>query len=254
MSLSRGRYVKPLALGLVFVVLAGVLSIYVASRFVYISPFSEFYASGLVFNKKVGYGTVNGEVVKTYVASVALSNGDPVNGVSAGGGLGYIVSENDWNMIDAGDTVKIRLLPNAKAQVMEIYPAVVPPSWHWESGLKLNLTAQKPQYHLGDTVNFTVTLKNAPTNPGDTPFNATAWVFANPVFFGFQNGHKAFTVGSTSEGQTLSFTPGQDETFSFSLKLQDVSVGACQVRIYLGYLGDNTEATLSATTQIYIFG
>jgi hypothetical protein len=187
--------------------------------------------------------------------SVTLFEDDPVNRIQNGDTLAYIVSQVDWNKVAWGDTVKIKLFPDAKAEVAELYPALNPPIWQQQQlSVDLELTADKTRYALGDEVNFTVHLKNAPLPPGDTPYNVTLPIFEDTPLFAFQNGKNVFSTGSTLGTKSLSLAPSQEVAYGFVWKAANISPGLCYIRVYLGYLAENEEATLSETIMIYVFG
>ena len=85
----------------------------------YIVPHFFFcYASGIVDHKKIGYTLDNNSQEAIYTVSIRLSNDDTINNFSSGISFAYIVSKSDWDMVQSGDTVRIKILPDLKAQLV----------------------------------------------------------------------------------------------------------------------------------------
>lgn len=230
------------------------LAIYIIPKYVYVSPFSSFYASGIVDHKKIGYGTDNGAPFTTYTVSVTLFNEDPVNRIQSGDTLAYTVSKADWDTVAWGDTVKIKILPNAKAEIVELYPTLSPPVWQQQQlSVSVELTSDKPRYTLGENANFTVHLVNSPLPPGDSPYNVTVSVFRNCLFYAFQGGKTIFSNENSLGTISVILQPSQEVDYNFNWDLTNIPSGVYYVRAYIGYLTGNEEVTLSATTMIYVF-
>jgi len=178
--------IKPIVAAVILVLLISGIAIFVLPKYIYISPFSSFYGSGVVYYKTVGYSTeINGSQLPTYLVSVTLLNDDPVNHFSGGNTNTYTVSKADWDVIAPGDGVNIKLLPNAHAQLVDQFPNPgSTPDWQLalvDLPLTLNVTSNKPQYTVGEIANFTVCLTNDPALSSGThlmfhfPFSKIAY-------------------------------------------------------------------------------
>lgn len=94
------------------VVAMSLLGSYIVPRFFFC------YASGIVDHKKIGYTLDGNSRVATYTVSVRLSHDDTLNNFSSGTTFAYIVSKSDWDLVQSGDTVRIKILPDLKAQLV----------------------------------------------------------------------------------------------------------------------------------------
>jgi len=243
---------KPLIIAAVLMIAVSAI-VAILPRYVYVSPFSSFYASGIVDHKKIGYGIDNGAQFATYTVSIRLFDDDPVNGMPSGTTLAYIVSKTDWDMIAWGDTVKIKLFPNAKAEVTELYTTLSPPEWQQQQlSLSVNFTSNKPSYTLGENASFRVSIANAPLNKDDSPYNVSISVFRNCLFFVFQNGKIIDMNQNPLETRPISLQPSEEVEYSFNWSIANVQPGVYYVRAYIGYLTDNEEATLMGTTTVQV--
>jgi hypothetical protein len=54
LTLPKRSLIKSLALALALIIVISVVAVYVVPKYVYVSPFSSFYASGMVDHKKIG--------------------------------------------------------------------------------------------------------------------------------------------------------------------------------------------------------
>ena len=263
LSVPNRRLIKPLVAAVILVLIISGVVIFILPQYVYISPFSSFYASGFVDHKGVGYGTdSNGAQYTTYTVSVTLFNDDPVNHFSSGDTLGYIVSKADWDMVAWGDTVKIKLLPDAQAKVVELYPTLNSPEWElsYQSPVSITLTSDKPEYTLRENANFTVHLTNDPQLSGGIPFNVSLSLFKNCFFYIFLNGKMVTSndnlleYDNPLEIETVSLQPNQEINYQFNLSLTNIHPGTYYVRAYIGYLQMlEPTVTLTATVPIYVF-
>jgi hypothetical protein len=246
--------VKPLATAIALIVVISLVALYVVPQYVYVSPFSSFYVSGIVVHKLIGHGTNNGEEVTTYTVSVVLFNGDPVNRIQSGEALAYIVSKADWDKVAWGDTVKIKILPSAQAEIVELYPTLSQPEWQRERlSITTELTSDKQRYAVGETAAFQVQVSFPSLPEGDTPYNVTLVIFDNCTFYAFQSGRTVVAKENSFGTQEVTLQPSQQVDYSFSWNLAGVSPGTYYVRAYLGYLeGLDESNTLSATTLIYV--
>ena len=253
MSLPKRSLIKPLAIAVVLMIAVSIIVVYVIPRYVYVSPFSSFFASGIVSHKKIGSGTDNGVQFTTYTVSVRLFDDDPVNGIPSGTTLAYLVSEADWGMIAWGDTVKIKLFPNAKAEIVELYPTLSSPEWQQQQlFLRVNLTSNKQIYTLGENATFRVGIANAPLNEGDSPYNVSISVFQNCLFYVFKNGKVVSVNQNPVEIKIISLQPSQEVEYSFNWSIANVQAGSYYVRAYVGYLTYNEEAPLIGTTMVQV--
>ena len=102
--------VSVVAIGSVIVI--GFLGCYVVPHFFFC------YASGIVDHKMIGYTLEGNLKVATYTISVRLLNDDLINNFSSGTTFAYIVSKSDWDIVQSGDTLRIKILPDLKAQLV----------------------------------------------------------------------------------------------------------------------------------------
>lgn len=255
------RLIKPITAAVALVLIISLVSIYILPQYVYINPFSKFYNSGVVDHKSIGEGTDNnGNEVMTYTVSVRLLNDDPLNHISGGETLAYIVTKAEWDMIAPQDTVKIEMLPNAHAQVLEIIPVFgITPDWrlHLNSDipLKLTLTADKQNYFIGETAYFTVRLTNDNSSYDGPPKNISLSLFKDCIYF-ILNGN---LVSSNSnmlnyDGPTgiqhIILQPNQDIDYSFSWNITNVEPGNYGIRAYVGYYASLETISLTETILI----
>jgi len=235
-----------MAIGLVMVIT--LLGRYVIPPYVFVTPGYSVYVSGVVDHKKIGQ-SYDGALHTWYTVSVRLFDDDPINRIQSGETLAYIVSKAEWEMVEWGDTVKIRLLPDVKAEIVELFPSLKLPEWRGPFGLRIELVADKTTYTIGEKANFTVRITSVQE---ETSWNWTITLFNTFPFWAFQDGKKIFSSPSDSETQEVVLQPGQELKFSFEWELVDVPEGVYYVRVYLGYFTDNEESTLTGTTMIGI--
>jgi hypothetical protein len=89
-----------------FVVAISLLGWYIVPHFFFC------YASGIVEHKKIGY-TLDGNLkVATYTVSIHSYNDDAINNFSSGITFAYSLSKFDWDIVQSGDTVRIKILPD----------------------------------------------------------------------------------------------------------------------------------------------
>jgi hypothetical protein len=263
------RLIKPVAAALILVVTISAVAILILPQYVYISPFSIFYSSGVVDHKSVGQGTDGyGNQVVTYTISVRLLNDDPVNRVSGGETLGYIVSKEDWDMIALRDVVKIELLPNAHVKVVNILP-ISDTSFEWsrqsnppDMPINLTLTSTIRGYSVGENANFTVQITNDPALGDPAPSNVTLALsmFRDCIFYIFSDGQlirsndNLLQYGDTSEIQTVNLQPNESVSKSFTLNLSNLKPGTYYLRAYVGYstLYSSFSITLTQTISLEI--
>jgi hypothetical protein len=255
LSLPKKRLIKPVVAAVIVALLISGIVIFVLPQYIYISPFSSFYASGLVDHKSVGYSTnSNGDQITSYTVSITLLNDDPLNHVSEGQTLAYVVSKADWDMVAPMDTVKIKLFPNAQAEIVDLlYPAV----GHLPLGLPLNisLTPSKPAYTAGETANFTVRLTNDPQLSDGIPTNVTLALFKNCIFYVFGNGKLIASnenLLNNMEVESVNMQPWQEMDFSFNWDLAGVQSGIYWVRAYIGYFPALQSPSVTLTETIMI--
>jgi len=250
-----------LAIGLVLVI--AFFSNFVIPPYVFVSPGQAVYVSGIVDHKSIGHGYDGAEPKTWYTVSVRLFDDDPVNRIRSGETIAYIVPTENWEMIEWGDTVKIKLLPNVEAEVVELYPSLKLPEWHRlsdsASPISIELTADKTTYNAGEKANFTVHIRNAPEEKGwigpSIPLNLTA--FTIPPFWVFQDGKKGYSLRGDMATQQTILQPGEELNITFEWTVAGYNglvlpKGAYYVRVYLGYFTENEETTLTGTTMIGI--
>ena len=242
-----------MAIGLVMVIT--LLGYYVIPPYVFVTPGYSVYVSGIVDHKKIGQGYFDGVLHTWYTVSVRLFDDDPVNRLQSGETLAYIVSKADWEIVEWGDTVKIRLLPNVKAEIVELFPSLKLPEWRgpFLGGIRIELVADKITYMIGERANFTIRIRSVTQLlPGETRWNGTITLFKTFPFWAFQGGEKVFSSLVDLETHEVVLQPGQELKFSFEWELIDVPEGVYYVRVYLGHFTDNEENTLTSTTRIGI--
>lgn len=245
-----------MAIGLVMVIT--LLWHYVIPPYVFVTPGYSIYVAGIVDHKKIGQGYSDGVLHKWYTVSVRLFDDDPINQIKSGGTIAYIVTKAEWEMIEWGDTVKIKLLPDAKAEIVELFPSLKLPEWHGLSGsaspLSIKMFANKTTYKIGEEAEFSVIVRNVPEEKGWTgpPIPLKLTLFKASPFWTFRNGKSVFTFLGDLESQEIVLQPGQELMFSFDWQLTDVLEGVYYVRVYLGHFTENEETTLTSTTMIGI--
>ncbi len=250
----RRDLAKPIITAVSLVLVIGFVTVYILPQYVYISPFSTVYVNGIVDHKTIGYGTDGGAPFTNYIMNVNLFGDDPVNNVKSGNTLGYIVSETDWNLVEWGDTVKIEVLPNAKAEIMNLYPAAKPASWHetYEDWLKIDFTSDKSTYSPTETVNFTVNLKNIQPPGQSRGFNLSILKTFSFWAYGLGGNQIYSSANSMVSVQKVTLSPNQTINYSFQWPLNGISPGYYSIRVFIGYIGDREEACLTGTQVILI--
>lgn len=238
-----------MAIGLVMVIT--LLGHYVIPPYVFVTPGYSVYVAGIVDHKKIGQGYSDGVLRRWYTVSVRLFDDDPINEIKSGETLAYIVTKAEWEMVEWGDTVKIRLLPDLKAEIVELFPSLKLPEWRgpFLRGLRIELLVDKATYRIGEKANFTVRITNVQE---ETSWNWTITLFKTFQFWAFQDGKKIFSSPNYSETRDIVLQPGQELKSSFEWELVNVPKGVYYVRVYLGYFTDNQENTLTGTTMIGI--
>jgi hypothetical protein len=244
--------IKAISIAVVSIVIMASIGYLIFPQYLFVIPGYELYTSGIVDHKKIGQLYNNGQQVEVYTASIRLFEDDPINNVKSGETLAYSVPKNQWNMLEQGDTVKIRLLTELKAEIAELFPSVKPPEWSINrlSGLDIKLSPDKPTYKTGETAIFNVKVKNE----NSAPLQITIFESAN--FWIFENGK---TITSKSEdyatGQ-IALEPNKEYSFSFqwtaSQPIQENSSLIYYIRAYIGYFTLNPEITLIATSIITV--
>ena len=250
-----------MAIGLVMVIT--LLGHYVIPPYVFITPGYSVYVSGVVDHKKIGQGYSDGVLHTWYTVSVRLFDDDPINRMKSGETLGYIVSKTDWEMVEWGDMVKIKLLPDVRAEIVKLFPSLKLPEWHGLSGsaspIKIEMVANKTIYKIGEKAEFSMTIRNAPEEKGwiepSIPLKLT--LFRIFPFWVFRDGEKIFSSLDDLETYEVVLEPGQELNFSLEWGLVDgygrvVPEGVYYVRVYLGYFTEDEEITLTSTTMIGI--
>ena len=109
---SRSVLVRVSIIAIGSIIALGLLGNYIVPRFFFC------YASGIVDHKHIGYtldGNINTEI---YTVSIRLLSDDSINNFSKGTTFAYIVSKSDWDKVQGGDIVSIKILPDLKAQLV----------------------------------------------------------------------------------------------------------------------------------------
>jgi hypothetical protein len=238
-----------MAIGLVMVIT--VLGYYVLPPYIFVSPGYSVYVAGIVDHKKIGQGFDAGQPITWYTVSIRLFEDDLINRIKSGETLAYIVTKSDWDVVEWGDTVKIRLLADLRAEIVELFPFVKLPEWRepFLRGLHVELLMDKTTYRIGEKANFSVRMTNVQQ---ETSGNLAITLFKTFPFWTFQDGKKIFSSPNYSETQDIVLQPSQELKSSFEWELVDVPKGVYYVRVYLGYFTDNQENTLTGTTMLGI--
>lgn len=245
-----------MAIGLVMVIT--LLGHYVIPPYVFVTPGYSVYVAGIVDHKGIGHGYSDGVLHRSYGVSVRVFDDDSINQIKSGETLAYGVTKAEWEMVEWGDTVKIRLLPDVKAEIVELFPSLKLPEWHSLSGsastISIEMFANKTTYKIGEKAEFSVIVKNAPEEKGwiGPPVPLKLTLFKVSPFWAFRNGERVFTFHGDLESQETILQPGQESRFSFDWQLTDVLGGVYYVRVYLGYFTEKEETTLTSTTTIGI--
>jgi hypothetical protein len=231
------------------------LGYYVVPPLVFVTPGYSVYATGIVDHKSIGQGYSDAQPLTWYTVSVRLFDDDPINRVHSGETLAYIVTKAEWSMIEWGDTVKIRILQNLRAQIVELYPSLKLPEWRapFLGGLRLELTADKAAYRAGEEANFTVKISSVTQLlPGETTWQGTITLLDTFAFWVFKDGYTVFSASDDSGTHEVALNPGQELKSSFQWDLGNISNGIYYVRVYFGYFTGKQENTLTGTTMIEI--
>jgi len=245
-----------MAVGLVMVVT--LVGFYLLPAYVFVTPGYSVYVTGIVDHKKIGRGFVDSVLHKWYTVSVRLFDDDPINQIKSGEALAYIVTKDDWEMVEWGDTVKLKLLPDLKAEIVELFPSLKLPEWHSLSGsaspISIEMVTNKTIYKIGEKVEFNVVVRNAPQEKGwvGSPIPLKLTLFKAPPFWTFRNGEEVFASAGDLESQDIVLQPGQELRFSIYWQLTNVSAGVYYVRTYLGYFTEDEEITFTGTAMIGI--
>jgi hypothetical protein len=159
--------IKAISIAVVSIVIIASIGYFIFPQYLLVMPGYQVYTSGIVDHKKIGQLYNNGQQAEVYTASIRLFEDDPINNVESGETLAYVIPKNQWNMLEQGDTVKIRLLTEFKAEIAELFPSLKPPEWSINrlSGLDIELNPNKPAYKTGETAIFNVTVKNENSMP-----------------------------------------------------------------------------------------
>jgi hypothetical protein len=255
--------IKASSMAIVLVMTISLLGYYAIPPYVFVNPGHSVYASGIVDHRSVGQGYSNGELQTWYTISVRLFDDDPINGVKSGETLAYIVTEAEWQMVEWGDTVNLKLSSGLKAEIAGFFPSLKPPGWHGladsASPISIELVADKTTYTLGEEASFCAKIRNAPEEKGwigpSIPLKLT--LLKTFPFWISRNGEKIYSSQKGLELQQIVLQPGQELEFTFDWELVDdygraVPEGVYYVRAYFGYFTEDEEITLTSTTMIGI--
>jgi hypothetical protein len=108
--------------------------------------------------------------------------------------------------------------------------------------LNFTLTADKQNYTIGDTANFTVRLTNDPTLSDGAPSNVSLSLFKNCIYYVFKEGlvnsnDDTLDYGDSAKIQNVGLEPNQEVQYSFSWNLSGIQPGNYAIRAYIGYEG-----------------
>lgn len=237
------------------------LGYYVIPPLVFINPGYSIYAAGVVDHKEFGQGYRDGQPYTWYTVSVRLFEDDPINEIPSGKTLAYIVTKDEWEMVEWGDVVKIRLLLEARAEIVKLFPSLKLPEWHGLAGsaspIKVEIASNKSTYGVKEKAGFHVIIRNVPEEKGwiGAPVPIKLTLFETFPFWVFKDGEKVFSLPGNSEVQEIVLKPGQEIELSFEWNLVDdqatsVPEGLYYVRVYLGYFTEDKGITLTSTTMI----
>jgi hypothetical protein len=250
----KGNLAKRIIIAVAIVIVISFVAVCILPKFVYISSFSAFYVNGIVDSKMISHGTNDGEPFTSYSMSVNLFEDDPLNKIKSGNTLGYIVSESDWNQVEWGDIVKIKIAPLAQAEIVNLYPATELPAWHqmYQDWLNIEFTSDKSTYASTETVNFTVELKNIKSV--DQTQGGTLSIFKTFSFWAYnlEGNQIRSTQNVDPRTQAVTLSPNQIVSYSFQWPLNEVSPGYYTVRVFIGYIGDQEDACLTGTQVILV--
>jgi len=109
---SRSVLVKLSLVAMVSILAIGFLGYYIVPHYFFC------YASGVVDHKMIGY-TLDGNLkMEHYTISIRLLSYDSINNFAKGTTFAYIVSKPDWDIVQSGDMISIKILPDLKAQLV----------------------------------------------------------------------------------------------------------------------------------------
>lgn len=248
--------VRAISISTICIIAILIIAYFVLPQYLFVVPGSEVTTSGIVDHKKIGQTYNNGQPSETYTASVRLLEDDPVNKVKIGETLAYTIPENQWDMLEWGDTVRIKLLPSLKAEVTELFPSVKPPEWSttYQSALTINVQADKLTYKAGETAHINVTIRNVFQNQTTESLPIQLTTFKSNVFWVFENGKEILSNANDYTTEQVAIQLNQDYSYSFQLEInqfnQDSSNSIYYIRTYIGYFTENPENTLLGTTII----
>ncbi len=252
----RRDLAKSIIAAVSLVLMITIVAAYVLPQYVYVNPFSTVYVNGIVNYKAIGHGTTDGVPIATYNISVTLLNDDPVNNIQSGLTVGYLISQEDWNPIEWGDTVKIKVLPNLNAELVNLFPVSKPISWRssFLDGFNIKLSTDKQNYSTGETVNFTVAIENL--NQSTLVFaNKTLSIFKTLSFWVYNStGNQIYSSSPnvTSETQEVHLELDQTVYYNFQWTTDDLSAGYYTIRVYVGYFSGDDDASLTGTQTIQV--
>ena len=243
---------KAISIAVASIVIIASIGYFIFPQYLFVIPGFEVYTSGIVDHKKIGQPYNNNQQVEVYTASIRLFEDDPINNVKSGETFAYVIPKNQWNMLEWGDTVKIRLLTELKAEILELFPSLKPPEWSMNrlSGLDIELNPNKPIYKIGETAIFNVTVKN------ENSISLEITIFESAIFWIFKSGKIITSKSENYATQQIALEPNQEYNFSFqwtaNQSIQENSSLIYYIRAYIGYFTSNSENTLIGTSIITV--
>lgn len=256
MKLLQKSLLRAISLSTICIIILLIISYFVLPQYLFVVPGSEVTTSGIVDHKKIGQAYTNGQPSETFTASVRLLEDDPVNKVKSGETIAYTIPKNQWEELEWGDTVRIKLLPSLKAEITELYPSVKPPEWstQYQSAFTINVQADKPIYETGETAHINVTIRNVFQNQSTESVPIQLTIFKSNVFWVFENGKVILSNANDYTTEQVTIQPNQEYSYSLQLEInqfdQNNSNSIYYIRTYIGYFTENPENTLLGTTII----
>ena len=258
MKLIQKSILKAISISTIFIITIAATAYFVFPQYLFVIPGSEVYASGIIDHKKIGQIYINNQPSEIYTASVRLIEDDPLNNLRAGETMAYIIPKDQWNLLSWGDTVKIKLLPSANAEIAEVFPSLKPREWNtqYESALTVDLQPNKTTYKAGEVAVFNVTIRNDFTNQTlGNSLSIGLTLFESNIFWVFENGKEITANPTDYTTKQVTIEPNQEYSFTFQWTISQISENSnliYYIRTYIGYFTENPENTLLGTTIIAV--
>lgn len=249
-------------LALLLVTIITLLGVFVIPNYIFVNS-TQSYISGVVDHKSISSSYLNGEQIKDYTVSVKLFEDDVVNDVKSNLTSAYIVSYNDWLIVEWGDIINLKVSSGFQAKINELYPSIKLPEWHSISGsaspLSLEISTNKKVYSSNEKININITIKNAPIEKGwnDSPIPIQLQLQPSPQIYIFKDGKMIYSSLSDKILNELTLEPEEEIIKNCEFDLNQISdendiSGIFYIRIYLGHLNGSEQKTLTCTTMIEI--